>query len=205
MQRILDAIPSPLPDSRRVVIAIAGPPASGKSTFAGELCAALSPAAGLLGMDAFHYDDQVLVARGDGTRKGAPHTFDVDGYANYLTRLRSSPIQPVAVPEFDRDLELSRNAASIVSADQPILITEGNYLLLDYDPWLALAPLFDLTVWLDVPLATVERRITKRWLGHGLDTTQAANRLANNDLPNAHLVQDRSRAAAISISLDLRD
>lgn len=199
-QTITDLFPTPLPASQRFVIAIAGPPASGKSTLAEELCTAVAPTAGVLGMDAFHYDNQVLEERCDLARKGAPHTFDVDGYANALARLRSEPSRAIAVPEFDRDLELTRNAAHIVSSEQSIVITEGNYLLLDEEPWRALAPLFDLTVWLDVPLATIEERIIRRWTGQGLDMTQAAHRLASNDLPNAQLVQANSRAADVSIT-----
>ena len=201
IKAIIDRLPTHLASSHRLVIAIAGPPASGKSTLAAELCDALTPGAGLVGMDAFHFDNQVLEARGHLSRKGAPHTFDVDGYANTLRRLRTEPSRPIAVPEFDRNLELTRNAAQIVTADQQILITEGNYLRLEQGPWPALAPLFDLTVWLDVPLAIVADRITKRWLGQGMTASQAADRLAQNDLPNAQLVQDLSREADISISM----
>jgi len=200
MQAILDALPDPLPATQRFVIAISGAPASGKSTLALELCSALAPKAALLGMDAFHYDDQILQARGDRQRKGAPHTFDVDGYAALLRRLRTEPAQAITVPEFDRTLELTRNAAHIVTADQQILITEGNYLLLDEHPWSALAPCFDLTVSVDVPIAVIEERIVQRWLDHGLTASEAARRFADNDGPNAMLVQSSSRPADISVT-----
>jgi pantothenate kinase len=200
IQAIVDLLPAPLPASRRFVIAIAGPPASGKSTLAAELCAALASTAGVLALDAFHYDNQLLEERGDLAHKGAPHTFDVDGYANALSRLRSEPSTAIAIPEFDRDLELTRNAVRIVSPEQSIVITEGNYLLLDEEPWRALVPLFDLTVWLDVSLATIEQRIIHRWTGQGLEAAQTAHRLADNDLPNAQLVLANSCAADMSIT-----
>lgn len=200
MQAILDSLPDPLPAGRRFVIAIAGPPASGKSTIAAELCEALAPNAAVLGMDAFHYDNQILESRGDLPRKGAPHTFDVDGYAALLGRLRSEPTRSIAVPEFDRTLELTRNAAHILDPSHQILITEGNYLLLNQDSWNALAPLFDLTVWVDVAMSTIEERIMQRWLDHGLSASEATSRFVDNDQPNAQLVQSTSRPADIIIT-----
>jgi len=205
IQKIVDLVPAPLPASQRFVIAVAGPPASGKSTLAAELCAALAPTAGVLGMDAFHYDNRILEERGDLACKGAPHTFDVDGYAKALARLRSEPAASIAIPEFDRNLELARSAARIITSNQSIVITEGNYLLLDEEPWRTLKPLFDLTIWLDVPLPTIEQRIMRRWTNQGLDRKQAAHRLAHNDLPNAQLVQARSRPADMSIAFPGRE
>lgn len=201
VETIIAALPDPRPTSRRVIVALAGPPASGKSTLAAALRDSMLNAA-VLGMDAFHFDNQVLASRGDLGRKGAPHTFDVDGYAHCLRRLRSEPTHPIAIPEFDRSLELTRHAAAIVSPQQNVVITEGNYLLLDRDPWTALAPLFDLTVWLDVAWSTIEERISERWLGHGLSAEDAARRLATNDGPNARLVQNSSRLADVVISDD---
>ena len=95
-----------IPTGERRVVAIAGPPASGKSTLAAELVDALdatSPGScALLQMDGFHYDDEVLAPRGWLARKGAPHTFDVGGYAATLGRLRANREESVAVPRFDR-------------------------------------------------------------------------------------------------------
>jgi len=193
-------MPSVLPEGRRFVIAIAGPPAAGKSMLAEELRQALAPNAAVLGLDAFHFDDAILNERGDRERKGAPHTFDVDGYRRMLEALRNEPGVDVAVPVFDRGLELSRGSAELVEVDHSIIITEGNYLLLDQAPWSALRPLFDLTVTLRAEMKIIEERIMQRWADHGLSPEEARVRFASNDGPNARLVKGQSSGAALIVS-----
>lgn len=202
LAKILDAVPDPLPPGQRFVIAVAGPPTAGKSTLAQELQQALAPSAAVLGLDAFHFDDDILAARGDRPRKGAPHTFDVGGYRRTLTELRAKPSATIAVPRFDRSLELSRNAADLVTAEHQIVITEGNYLLLDDRPWNELRPLFDLTVSLTVALTTVEQRVLSRWAQHGLNAAEAQVRYETNDGPNADLVLARSSSADVHLTND---
>ena len=75
------------------------------------------------------------------------------------------------------------------------MVVEGNYLLLDTAPWTGLAPLFDLTLFVDVPVPELRRRLVERWLHHGLDPAAATARAEGNDLANAALVVERSRAA----------
>ena len=189
---LLDRIAA-LPPGRRIV-ALAGPPGAGKSTLVDGLAAAL-PSAAILPMDGYHYDDAVLRARGTLARKGAPGTFDADGLAQTLARLKRRDEAEVAVPVFDRDLELSRGAARIIDRAVETVIVEGNWLLLDRPPWTGLAPFFDLTVWLDVPLPELERRLRARWTGYGFDAARMAAKLEGNDLPNAREAAAHSRAA----------
>ena len=170
----------------RFLTALAGPPGAGKSTLAAELVAALGQGAKAVPMDGFHYDDAVLIARGARARKGAPDTFDVAGFRHLLTRLRTE--DEVAIPLFDRDLEISRAGADIVGPDDRILIVEGNYLLLNEAPWPDLAPLFDLTVWIDVPEAELDRRLMVRWAHYGKTPDQARAWIDGNDMPNIRRV-----------------
>ena len=181
----------------RFLVALAGPPASGKSTLAADLAAALGKGARVVPMDGFHYDDAVLQARGLRSRKGAPETFDVHGFLHQVRRLRDE--EEVAIPIFDRRLEISRAGADIVGPDDRILIVEGNYLLLDDAPWCQLAPLFDLTVFLDVPEAELIRRLTDRWRHFGKADAAAQDWISSNDLPNALTVITRSRPAEITL------
>lgn len=182
----------------RFIVALAGPPASGKSTLAESIAARLSPGARVVPMDGFHYDDRVLNARGLRARKGSPPTFDAAGFVHLIRRLRVE--DEVAIPIFDRSMELARAAADIVGPQDRILIVEGNYLLLDQAPWTDLAPLFDLTVFLSVPEEELVRRLTARWAHHSKTPEEALAWIAGNDLPNALTVLNDSRPADITLT-----
>lgn len=181
----------------RSVTAIAGPPGAGKSTLAENLAEKLNAAepgsAAVLPMDGYHFDDILLNARGWRARKGAPHTFDVAGYAHMLDRLRQPGEAEIAVPVFDRALEIARAGARIIPASVRHLLTEGNYLLLDAAPWRALAARFDTTIYLDVPFETLRARLEARWTG--MSPAELARKMEGNDLPNVRLVQTCRRPA----------
>jgi pantothenate kinase len=183
----------------RRLIAIAGAPGSGKSTFVESLRDALNDdrpgVAAILAMDGFHFDDRVLEARGHRARKGAPHTFDVGGLAAMLERLKADDSQEIAVPIFDRSIEIARAGAEIIPASARLILVEGNYLLLDDLAWAPLRNYFDVTVMLDVPREVLIDRLIARWRGYGMDEAAVRAKLDENDLPNADLVLSHSVAA----------
>ena len=186
------AVPVP-----RFMVAIAGAPASGKSTLAEQLrdaLWALGETAIVVPMDGFHFDDVILNARGHRPRKGAPFTYDVAGFEVLLKRIKLQE-PDIAIPVFDRSLELSRAAADIVDSKTKFILVEGNYLLLKDQPWCRLRPLFDFTIFVDFAVAELERRLLVRWLGHGFDMDYANNWIASNDLPNIKHVIEHSGAA----------
>ncbi len=185
----------------RLIVGIAGAPGSGKSTLAERLrerIEASGESVAVIPMDGFHFDDRVLSARGLLPRKGAPETFDVAGFRHLLMRLRAREAE-VAVPVFDRSIEISRAGAAIVPDETQILLVEGNYLLLDETPWNGLAGAFDMTVWLDVPVDELERRLVQRWLDHGFAPDEAREKALSNDIPNARRTVARSRAADFTL------
>ncbi len=187
----------------RVIVAIAGPPASGKTTLAEELARRLNAQKCLTAVvpqDGFHLDNAVLEARGDLPRKGAPHTFDGSGFVHLVRRLKERA--DVAVPLFDRSRDLAVAGASIVPAEAEVIVVEGNYLLFDAAPWFNLAPLWTLKVRLDVPMPELRARLIQRWLGHGLSSAAATRRATSNDLPNAQTVLDHALPADITFAAD---
>ena len=179
----------------RFITALAGPPGAGKSTLAEALVQALGQGARVVPMDGFHYDDAVLNARGLRSRKGAPETFDVQGFLHLMRRLRAGG--EVAIPVFDRRMELSRAAAHVVTDADRLLIVEGNYLLLDEPPWRDLAPLFDLTVMIKVDESELDRRLLDRWAQFGKTLAAARAWIDGNDMPNIRRVTHGSRRADV--------
>jgi pantothenate kinase len=187
--------------AERYVVGIAGPPGAGKSTISAQLhdaLKALGEASVVVPMDGYHFDDIVLNARGHRARKGAPHTFDARGFAVLLKRIKVCE-PDIAIPVFDRTMEFSRAAADIVDATTRFILVEGNYLLLKQSPWDQLKPLFDLTIFLNVPKAELERRLTGRILAHGHDAAYAEHWIASNDMLNVDTVIDESATADITI------
>ena len=180
----------------RSITAIAGAPGCGKSTLAERLAERLNAeepeSAAVLPMDGYHYDDWYLVPRGWRPRKGAPHTFDVAGFAHMLMRLRENSEAEIAVPVFDRDLEIARAGARMIPSSIRHLITEGNYLLLTAAPWSSLHGLFDTTVMIAVPEAELKARLLERWRGFGYPPAEALEKAEGNDLPNGRLVMTES-------------
>ncbi len=185
--------------SRRTVIAVVGAPGSGKSTLAERLGQRLNErepgVAAVLPMDGYHYDDRILIERGLRPRKGAPETFDVGGLLHMIERLKRNEEEEIAVPVFDRDLEISRGSARMILCAVRYLIVEGNYLLLDRAPWSALRPLLDLTVAIDVPEAILRERLVARWRGYGLSDADIEAKVEGNDLPNGREIVAGSQSA----------
>jgi pantothenate kinase len=185
-------------NSNRVIVAIAGPPGSGKSTVVEKLKNTLDNAV-VVPMDGFHLDNIILEERNLMPLKGSPQSFDADGYVNFIFRLKDNQ-ETVLAPIFDRERDLSRAGAIEVTETVEIILTEGNYLLLEQSPWNQLGKNFDLTVFLDVPSEILRERLVKRWLNQGLSFDEAVNRAESNDLINASLVNNSSGKSDLTIN-----
>ncbi len=185
----------------RFMVGIAGPPGAGKSTVSAALRDALiakGETAIVVPMDGFHFDDAVLNKRGHRPRKGAPFTFDVYGFEVLLKRIKARE-PDIAIPVFDRTMELSRAAADIVTDEAKFILVEGNYLFLQSAPWDRLKSLFDFTLFINVAEAELERRLMSRIVAHGHDETYAKNWIASNDMLNIREVQEKSVVADLLI------
>ena len=185
----------------RYIVAIAGPPGAGKSTIAQALLLLLTEKfiqAKIISMDGFHLDNSILAERNLLDRKGAPATFDTAGFAHLMNRLTNFENE-VVIPEFDRNKDLSIAGSSIISTKDKVLIVEGNYLLIEEEPWTELKKTWDQTIFINPGMDTIEQRLLNRWLRHGLDAKDAKKRTLTNDLPNARYVLEKSSDSDIQI------
>ncbi|MFN4130332.1 MAG: nucleoside triphosphate hydrolase [Paracoccaceae bacterium] len=200
---ILQRVDSARQSNGRVLVAIAGAPGAGKSTLADQLVAVINDrdgdgTAALLPMDGFHRDNAELDAMGLRDVKGAPETFDVAGFVSLVRRVRAND-GAVRYPLFDRSLDRTLPDASVLQAATPVVVLEGNYLLLQQGHWADLRPLFDVTVMLSVPLSVLRDRMVERWLTYGLSRPAAEARAEGNDIVNARTVLAASGAADLTL------
>ena len=188
----------------RFIVAIVGPPGSGKSTTAATLETTLVQKHGLkvqiVPMDGFHYDNVILEQLGLSRKKGAPETFDVGGLETTLKRLtESDPSEHIAIPVFDRDKDLSRASARFINRETGVLLVEGNYLLLKNEPWSRLKSYFNLSVMIPCEEGMLRTRLIKRWRDLNYGNDEATIKVETNDMPNGNRVIRESSPADFNL------
>lgn len=183
-------------DGRRRLLGLVGPPGAGKSTLAAALHAAAPTRTQVVPMDGFHLANVALARLGRADRKGAPDTFDANGFVALLRRLRQQGRDEVVyAPEFRREIEEPVAGAIAIQPDTPLLIVEGNYLLLDEGPWAAVAACLDEVWYVDVDDALRLARLLARHERFGRSPQAARDWVAQTDEPNARrIAEGRERA-----------
>ncbi|MFN8044522.1 MAG: nucleoside/nucleotide kinase family protein [Dermatophilaceae bacterium] len=194
LAELAEAATALVPTEGRAVLGIAGAPGAGKTTLATALVAAIAERHGTayvahLPMDGFHLADAQLDRLGLRDRKGAPETFDADGYAALLQRVRVETGRPVYAPGFERTLEQPLAGAIVVPAGTRLVITEGNYLLLPREEWRRCRAGLDATWWLEVDDEERRRRLVVRHIAFGKDPEAAERWVLEVDEANAALLR----------------
>jgi pantothenate kinase len=195
----------------RAVLGITGAPGAGKTTLVAALLAALAdhPPAGVSGgewvahvpMDGYHLSDAQLDRLGLRDRKGAPETFDAAGYAALLERVRTETAQTVYAPGFERTLEQPIAAALAVPPSARLVVTEGNYLLLDEPAWHRVREAMDEVWYCELDEATRLQRLVARHVEFGKEPDAAALWVDRVDQANAALVAATRARADLVVTL----
>jgi len=176
---------------RPVLVGVVGEPGAGKSTLTASLVAALrenGTTAVLVPMDGFHLANAELLRLGRRERKGAVDTFDAAGYAALLRRLRDPAEEIVYAPHFAREIEEPIACSLPVPSAVPLVVTEGNYLLVDDGPWAAVRALLDEVWYLEVPEDVRLERLVARHIEFGKDPDTAWAWSHGTDQRNADVI-----------------
>jgi len=182
----------------RQILGITGAPGAGKSTLAGAIIARLDGEAVDVPMDGFHLANSELERLGRRGRKGAPDTFDAAAYVSLVRRLRAKDDEVVYAPAFRRELDEPIAGAIAIPRHVPLVVTEGNYLLLDYMPWAALRGLLDEVWYLELSNQTRNERLVDRHIRYGKSLQAARQWVEGSDESNAGLIAEtRDRADVI--------
>ncbi len=185
----------------RCLLGIAGPPGAGKSTLSAQLLAAFPGRCVVVPMDGFHLAQTELERLGRADRKGAPDTFDAAGYVALLGRLRDPvPGETVYAPEYRRDLRNGVAGAIAVPADVPLVVTEGNYLLLETHGFAPVRGLLNRCWFVDLPEEVRAERLVARHRLFGKTPDAAYAWTHGPDQRNADLVAEtRVRADTVVV------
>lgn len=185
-----------LASGSRKILGIVAAPGAGKSTLAQAIQTQFGEAVQVVPMDGFHLANTELVRLGRRQRKGAPDTFDAAGYVNLLRRIQTQRVDEVVyAPEYRREVEEAIAGVIAVLPQTPLIVTEGNYLLLEDDPWCQLSEVLDETWYLDVPDDLRDARLLARHMRFGRSEQQARDWITSTDAPNAvRIAQGRARA-----------
>jgi pantothenate kinase len=200
----LDHIAQLLATGGRRILGIVGPPGAGKSTLAAALLVAFGPAMQVVPMDGFHLANSELNRLGRRSRKGASDTFDAAGYVNLLERIkRQRPgDELIYAPEYRRELEEGIAGAIAVVGETPLVVTEGNYLLLDDAPWDRVREVVDEFWYVDVPDQLRLSRLLARHMQYGRTEQQARDWVASTDEPNTPRIAQARALADLQVAWD---
>jgi len=197
----LDRIDRLLAQRPRVMLGLAGAPGSGKSTLAQALRQAFDAVSIVVPMDGFHLANSELKRLGLANRKGSPPSFDAAGYVALLARIRhQGPDETIYAPEFRREIEEPIAGAIAIEAASRLVITEGNYLLLDRGYWAEVTGLLDETWYVDLDPAIRLERLVQRHMHFGRTRQAAEDWVSSNDELNAQLIEaTRARAGLVFV------
>lgn len=201
---LIDRVERLLRDKHRVVIGIAGPPGVGKSFVSASLESFLDVQPLVVPMDGFHLAQKVLDGEGTGSRKGAIFTFDAWGFVALVRRLVDNVDPVVYAPTFDREIEEPVAGAIPIPGDARLIIVEGNYLLVEEQPWGLLKELMDEIWYLEIDRDVRINRLVERHVWYGRSEEEAIAHANGSDELNTELIESTRDRADVVVLRDPR-
>jgi pantothenate kinase len=196
IQTLLDS------QSPRTVIGIVGKPGAGKSTVVELIEKKYGPEeVSIVPMDGFHLSNEELNKLGRRQRKGAPDTFDVEGFISLIKKVKHEPQVDHKFPIFHREIEASVNDEGVVPKESKVVVIEGNYLFSEGHNWNSLFPLLDHTWFIEIDDEVRIERLIARHIRYGKTPTEAENWSRGSDEANARFIELTAHRASNIIKL----
>jgi len=195
---------------KRIIIFLAAPPATGKSTLAlflekiSKEMSDISPIQSL-SLDGFHYNNEYLSSHKITIQgiehslheiKGMPETFDLKNFKKLLEELKDKNIK---WPIYDRNIHEPVIDKLEVTAD--IILIEGNWLLLDEDKWRKLKPCCDYSIFIEAEEKLLKTRLIQRKIKGGLTQGEALEFYERTDKKNVLRVMNNRLPADLILEM----
>lgn len=206
MLRELAARAARLASGGRTILGITGCPGAGKSAFAERLVEALDPTQAWVArvpMDGFHISDSALGRLGRRDRKGAIDTFDAYGYLAMLRRLRAELDRDVFAPDFNRDVAQPIAGSIAVGSAVRLVITEGNYLLAEAEPWQLIRAELAEVWYIDTDDEVRRKQLVARHVQFGKSPEEARRWVESVDEVNANLIRLTRSQATLRVDMGM--
>lgn len=200
VQLLVEEIASLLQGSKpRTMIGIVGKPGAGKSTVVTEIQKQFSTEeVAIIPMDGYHLSNEELIKLGRRERKGAPDTFDVEGFISLITRVRNEIDKDHTFPIFHREIEASKADEGIVLRNTKVIVIEGNYLFSEEHNWSEVFPLLDQSWFIEIDDEIRMQRLITRHIKYGKTPQEAEEWSRGSDEENAKFIaKTASRAERI--------
>ena len=190
----------------RLLLGIVGYPGAGKSTLAEALVRQVNlrstrESAVVVPMDGYHYSNEKLTDMGLLPLKGIPSTFDAASFVALLKEIRANR-SSVFAPRFDRSIEASIENAIEVKPEDRLIVVEGNYLLLNEEPWLRIREILDEVWFIDTTFDVINPRLIARHRDGGKDLDAARKKVDSTDMPNARIIENTKKFADRLVSFE---
>lgn len=186
----------------RTLIGIVGKPGAGKSTVVEEISKKFdSKTVSIIPMDGFHLSNEELISLGRRDRKGAPDTFNVEGFTSLIKRVKSDSNVDHMFPIFHREIEASIADEGMVPKESKVVVIEGNYLFSEDHNWDGIYPLLDHTWFIEIKDEVRLERLIARHIRFGKTPEEAEAWSRGSDETNARFIGLTANRAENRINL----